>query len=219
MARSSGSLQARPQKLMFTGSSEKNPMGTVMAGYPAMAAGLELPASRGRRPLQVAARAQVDALAAGAAVVTGLVAGHGLAVVDAKFNAGANDLALGQVDVGAVPLLVCTTTGVLTEVAGAGAPLLLGDVGAEGDADAFGNGQLAADPQALVSRVREYHVPEVEAKKAGGRPDELRTYGVGAQIIADLGIHRMRVLSAPKIVHGIAGFGLEVVEYVPCELP
>jgi 3,4-dihydroxy 2-butanone 4-phosphate synthase/GTP cyclohydrolase II len=73
------------------------------------------------------------------------------------------------------------------------------------------------DPQALVSRVREYHVPEADTKKAGGRPDELRTYGVGAQIIADLGIHRMRVLSAPKIVHGIAGFGLEVVEYVPCE--
>jgi 3,4-dihydroxy 2-butanone 4-phosphate synthase/GTP cyclohydrolase II len=45
----------------------------------------------------------------------------------------------------------------------------------------------------------------------------LRTYGVGAQIIADLGVRRMRVLSAPKIVHGIAGFGLEVVEYIPNE--
>jgi 3,4-dihydroxy 2-butanone 4-phosphate synthase/GTP cyclohydrolase II len=70
----------------------------------------------------------------------------------------------------------------------------------------------------LLQRIREYHRPADEsgsAKKA--EPAELRTYGVGAQIIADLGVRKMRVLSAPKIVHGIAGFGLEVVEYVPCE--
>ena len=73
------------------------------------------------------------------------------------------------------------------------------------------------DPEALVTRIREYHVPDTGDKKAHAKPDELRTYGVGAQIIADLGIRTMRVLSAPKIVHGIAGFGLEVVEYVPCE--
>ncbi|HWP94343.1 MAG TPA: 3,4-dihydroxy-2-butanone-4-phosphate synthase [Gammaproteobacteria bacterium] len=42
----------------------------------------------------------------------------------------------------------------------------------------------------------------------------LRTYGVGAQILADLGVRRMRVLSAPKKMHGISGFGLEIVEYV-----
>jgi 3,4-dihydroxy 2-butanone 4-phosphate synthase/GTP cyclohydrolase II len=43
---------------------------------------------------------------------------------------------------------------------------------------------------------------------------ELRTYGVGAQILLDLGVTRMRVLSQPKRMHGISGFGLEVVEYV-----
>ena len=49
-------------------------------------------------------------------------------------------------------------------------------------------------------------------------PDrELRTYGVGAQIIVDLGIRKMRVLSAPWSIHGLAGFGLEVVEYVDCQ--
>lgn len=42
----------------------------------------------------------------------------------------------------------------------------------------------------------------------------LRTYGIGAQIINDLGIRKMRVLSAPKRMHGISGFDLEVVEYV-----
>ena len=42
----------------------------------------------------------------------------------------------------------------------------------------------------------------------------LRSYGTGAQILRDLGVHRMRVLSAPKQMHGLSGFGLEVVEYV-----
>lgn len=42
----------------------------------------------------------------------------------------------------------------------------------------------------------------------------LRTYGVGAQILTDLGVRRMRVLSAPIRLQAISGFGLEVVEYV-----
>ena len=46
------------------------------------------------------------------------------------------------------------------------------------------------------------------------RTDDLRTFGVGAQILLDLGIRRMRVMSAPKRLHGLSGFGLEVVEYV-----
>ncbi|NCA88704.1 MAG: 3,4-dihydroxy-2-butanone-4-phosphate synthase [Gammaproteobacteria bacterium] len=43
---------------------------------------------------------------------------------------------------------------------------------------------------------------------------ELRTYGVGAQILADIGVRRMRVMSAPRPMHGISGFDLEVVDYV-----
>ena len=43
---------------------------------------------------------------------------------------------------------------------------------------------------------------------------ELRTYGIGAQILADLGVGKMRVMSAPKAMHAISGFDLEVVEYV-----
>ena len=42
----------------------------------------------------------------------------------------------------------------------------------------------------------------------------LRTFGVGAQILKDLGVKRMRVLSAPKQMHGISAFGLEVEGYV-----
>ncbi|HET8881919.1 MAG TPA: bifunctional 3,4-dihydroxy-2-butanone-4-phosphate synthase/GTP cyclohydrolase II [Solimonas sp.] len=49
-----------------------------------------------------------------------------------------------------------------------------------------------------------------------GRP-LLRTYGIGAQILSDIGVRRMRVLSAPKRMQGISGFGLEIVEYVACD--
>jgi 3,4-dihydroxy 2-butanone 4-phosphate synthase/GTP cyclohydrolase II len=42
----------------------------------------------------------------------------------------------------------------------------------------------------------------------------LRTYGIGAQILKDLGVRRMRVLSAPKQMHGISAFDLEIESYV-----
>ena len=42
----------------------------------------------------------------------------------------------------------------------------------------------------------------------------LRTYGVGAQILRDLGVERMRVLSAPKQMYAISGFDLEITGYV-----
>ncbi len=43
--------------------------------------------------------------------------------------------------------------------------------------------------------------------------DELRTFGIGAQILADLGVRKMNLMSAPKRFHALAGFGLEIVEY------
>ena len=42
----------------------------------------------------------------------------------------------------------------------------------------------------------------------------LRTYGIGAQILRDLGLSRIRVLSAPKHMYAISGFDLEITEYV-----
>ncbi|HVN44084.1 MAG TPA: 3,4-dihydroxy-2-butanone-4-phosphate synthase [Steroidobacteraceae bacterium] len=53
-----------------------------------------------------------------------------------------------------------------------------------------------------------HDVPEAAAKTV------LRTFGVGAQILKDLGLKRMRVLSAPKQMHGISAFDLEVESYV-----
>ncbi|MFN4262357.1 MAG: bifunctional 3,4-dihydroxy-2-butanone-4-phosphate synthase/GTP cyclohydrolase II [Thioalkalivibrionaceae bacterium] len=47
-----------------------------------------------------------------------------------------------------------------------------------------------------------------------GRTREWRMYGVGAQILAECGVGKMRLMSAPKRFHGLAGFGLEVVDYL-----
>ncbi len=51
-------------------------------------------------------------------------------------------------------------------------------------------------------------------KSSNDSPEELRTHGIGAQILMDLNVHKMRLMSAPKRIHGLAGFGLEVVDYV-----
>jgi 3,4-dihydroxy 2-butanone 4-phosphate synthase/GTP cyclohydrolase II len=73
--------------------------------------------------------------------------------------------------------------------------------------------RYAESPRHLVSAVRRL----AESEESGAAPHGatvLRTFGTGAQILRDLGITRMRVLSAPKQMHGISGFGLEVVEYL-----
>jgi 3,4-dihydroxy 2-butanone 4-phosphate synthase/GTP cyclohydrolase II len=44
-----------------------------------------------------------------------------------------------------------------------------------------------------------------------------RTVGVGSQILADLGVSKMRLLSSPKRYHALSGFGLEVIEYIDQE--
>ncbi len=46
------------------------------------------------------------------------------------------------------------------------------------------------------------------------KPWDQRTIGLGAQILSDLGVKKMRVLSAPKRIHALSGFGLEVIDYV-----
>jgi 3,4-dihydroxy 2-butanone 4-phosphate synthase/GTP cyclohydrolase II len=68
----------------------------------------------------------------------------------------------------------------------------------------------------LMDAVRSIGQPETTAQRTPGAPGAkvLRTYGIGAQILRDLGVSRMRVLSAPKQMHGLSGFDLEVVEYV-----
>ena len=63
-------------------------------------------------------------------------------------------------------------------------------------------------PDALLARVREQ--PEADP----GRAVEWRRNGAGAQILAELGLRRLRVIGTPRRQVGLPGFGLEVVEYV-----
>src|SRR5947199_4482660 len=61
--------------------------------------------------------------------------------------------------------------------------------------------------QALTARLAESRTPS-------GRSIDLRVYGIGAQILRDLGIGRMRLMAAPRKMPSMAGFGLEVTGYV-----
>jgi 3,4-dihydroxy 2-butanone 4-phosphate synthase/GTP cyclohydrolase II len=73
------------------------------------------------------------------------------------------------------------------------------------------------DDENLLRRIQKKPEPNVSKGGDSRQSNELRTYGIGAQIIVDMGIRKMRVLSAPKHLTGLAGFDLEVVEYVECE--
>jgi len=76
----------------------------------------------------------------------------------------------------------------------------------------------------IVQRIQACHLkgggeegPSIDLGKI--KDKELRTFGVGAQILIDLGVKKMRVMSAPKHLHALAGFHLEVTEFVDFELP
>ena len=49
------------------------------------------------------------------------------------------------------------------------------------------------------------------------RAKDIRTFGIGAQILRSLGVRSMRVLGAPRHMHALSGFGLEIVEYLSAE--
>ena len=85
--------------------------------------------------------------------------------------------------------------------------------------------RVAAEPSGVVVILRTEETPrefmdsleQINAKsKSQGQVGAtvLRTYGIGAQILKDLGLKRMRVLSAPKQFQGLSAFDLEVTEYV-----
>ena len=66
----------------------------------------------------------------------------------------------------------------------------------------------------LIEAVNELATKTDELQERRDGESVLRTYGVGAQILRDLGLQKIRVLSAPKQLYGISGFDLEVAEYV-----
>jgi len=73
----------------------------------------------------------------------------------------------------------------------------------------------------LPAKIKAYRLQErgldtVEANRKLGYPADLREYGIGAQILADLGVKRMRLMTNnPKKVVGLGGYGLELVDQVP----
>lgn len=87
--------------------------------------------------------------------------------------------------------------------------------------------RIAQEPSGVIIVLRPGESPRelMDAVQAMSRADHaasstpsgthvLRTYGIGAQILKDLGVTRMRVLSAPKQLQGLSGFDLEIVGYV-----
>lgn len=89
----------------------------------------------------------------------------------------------------------------------------LGEIEAAGSGLALVLGGHKDDTE-LLRQIQQQPEPAIAANGDNRRSRELRTYGIGAQIIADLGVRKMRVLSAPWKLTGLAGFGLEVVEYL-----
>ncbi len=77
----------------------------------------------------------------------------------------------------------------------------------------------------LINKLRAYKLQEsgrdtVEANLDLGLPMDARDYGVGAQILRDLDVHKLRLISNnPKKRAGLMGYGLEIVETVPLEMP
>ena len=96
--------------------------------------------------------------------------------------------------------------------------------------DAEGSGVLLYMSQegrgiGLVNKLKAYELQDqgadtVEANERLGFPADLRDYGIGAQILADLGVRQMRLMTNnPKKMVGLDGYGLSVVERVPLEIP
>ena len=76
----------------------------------------------------------------------------------------------------------------------------------------------------LLDKLHAYNLQDkgldtVEANEALGHPPDKRDYGIGSQILYDLGVRKIRLLTNnPKKIYGLEGFGLEVVERVPIQI-
>lgn len=72
----------------------------------------------------------------------------------------------------------------------------------------------AESPEALLARLNREAMAAPPGARNASVQHEWRELGLGAQVLADLGVRRLRVLGTPRKLVGLSGFGLEVVEYV-----
>jgi 3,4-dihydroxy 2-butanone 4-phosphate synthase/GTP cyclohydrolase II len=79
--------------------------------------------------------------------------------------------------------------------------------------------RLEESARDLMHAVQSLAHTEPEPDKCRDRQMDFRMFGIGAQILRALGVRRMRVLGAPKHLHALSGFGLEITEYVSADPP